>query len=256
MNIFIDVTSSCRSPRNSGMQRMTRQLFAELAARVPVTPLCWNRLGNFYQRLTSREMGYLRTPFRHYKRPMRRPHVREDLPHEFRRLLSNGSVDLPSLLQDDDLVFVPDTFFDSRIQKWPEMARRTGARVVAIFHDAADLRLSLLSERRMKKFASYMKSLAGFDLVICISNQSRDDLLELWNELGATRQAETLVEGWPTEFAEKERSPAHNTRPIVLCVSTFNERKNHLRLLDAAKELWNNGVKFELQLIGFSTTWG
>src|SRR5262249_26962089 len=99
MNIFIDVTSSCRSPRNSGMQRMTRQLFAELTARAPVTPLCWNTLGNFYQRLGSREMAYLRTPFRHYKRPMSYPHARQDLPHEFRRLLCNARVDLPTLLQ-------------------------------------------------------------------------------------------------------------------------------------------------------------
>src|SRR5437764_741326 len=93
MNILIDVTSSCQSVRNSGIQRMTRQLFAELAARVPVTPFCWNRLGNFYQRLDSREMEYLRTPFRRYNRPISHPHAREDLPHEFLRLLRNGSVD-------------------------------------------------------------------------------------------------------------------------------------------------------------------
>src|SRR5215472_6253848 len=121
MNIFIDVTSSCQSSRNTGMQRMTRQLFAELEARVPITPFCWNRLGNFYQRLGLREMGYLRTPFRHYKRPMSHPHARQDLPHEFRRLLCNASVGLPTRLEDDDLVFVPDTFPDSRIQKLPEI---------------------------------------------------------------------------------------------------------------------------------------
>jgi len=235
---------------------MTRQLFAELAARVPVTPFCWNRLGNFYQRLDSREMEYLRTPFRRYNRPISHPHAREDLPHEFLRLLRNGSVDMFTLLQDDDVLFVPATFTDRRMQKLPEMARRTGARSVAIFHDAADLRLSFLSERRMKKFRNYIKSLAAFDLVICVSNQSRADLFEFWKRNDVTARVETFVAHWPLEFDENERSAAHSARPVILYVSSFNARKNHIRLFDAAKELWDSGVKFELQLIGSSTNWG
>src|SRR6266705_6602697 len=102
MTVLTDGTSACKSARNSGIQRITRQLFAELAARFPITPLCWNRLGNFYQRLDSREMEYLRTPFRRYNGPVSHPHAREDLPHEFLRLLRNGSVDMFTLLQDDD----------------------------------------------------------------------------------------------------------------------------------------------------------
>jgi hypothetical protein len=76
---------------------MTRQLFAELAARVPVTPFCWNRLGNFYQRLDSREMEYLRTPFRRYNRPVSHPHAREDLPR-IPASARNGSVSIFTLL--------------------------------------------------------------------------------------------------------------------------------------------------------------
>jgi len=76
---------------------------------------------------------------------------KEDLPHAFLRLFRNGSVDMFTLLQNDDLLFVPGTFTDRRMQKLPEMTRQTGARSVAIFHDAADLRLSLLSGRRMEK---------------------------------------------------------------------------------------------------------
>jgi hypothetical protein len=177
------------------MQRMTRRICAALTARVPVTPLCWNRLGNFYQHLGPREMEYLITPFRRYKRPMTHPHARQDWPHEFQRLLRNRVIDMSTLPREGDVIFVPDTLTDHRIQKVPEMARRTRARSVAIFHDAGDLRLSFLSRRRLKKFWNYIESLATFDLVICISNQSRDDLLELWNRHEVNTQAETLVEG-------------------------------------------------------------
>jgi len=64
------------------------------------------------------------------------------------------------------------------------------------------------------------------------------------------------VVSWPLEFDKNERSNAHSVRPVILCVSSFNARKNHLRLFDAAKQLWDSGVKFDLQLIGSSTNWG
>jgi glycosyltransferase involved in cell wall biosynthesis len=256
MKVLIDVTSACKSARNSGIQRITRQLFAELATRVPVTPLCWNRLGNFYQRLDSREMEYLTTPFRRYNGPIGHPYAREDLTHEFLRLLRNGSVNMLNLLRDDDVIFVPGTFTDRRMQKLPEMARRTRARFVAIFHDLADLRLALLSGRRMKKFQNYIELLAAFDLVICVSNQSHADLFEFWKQNEVTAGVETFVEHWPLEFDQNERSAAHSARPVILCVSSLTARKNHIRLFDAARQLWDSGVKFELQLIGSSTNWG
>lgn len=256
MNVFIDVTSSCRSPRNSGMQRMTRRIFAELVARIPVTPICWNQLGNFYHRLGPGEMEYLKTPFRRYRRPMSRPHAREDWLREVQRLLGHVSLGLLNLLQDDDVFFVPDMFSDRRMQKLPELARRTRARSVAIFHDAAELQLSLLSRRRMEKFRNYIKSLAAFDLVICISNESRADLLEVWKRSGVTVRAETFVAGWPLEFDESERSGAHSPQPVILYVSSFNARKNHMRLFHATKQIWDSGLEFELQLIGSSTNWG
>lgn len=60
------------------------------------------------------------------------------------------------------------------------------------------------------------------------------------------------------EFEESERAPiAQNGRDIVLYVSSFTLRKNHLKLFEAAKRLWKEGIKFELRLVGSSTgNWG
>src|SRR5438552_18151222 len=69
-------------------------------------------------------------------------------------------------------------------------------------------------------------------------------------------RVDTLVALWPLEFDDNERSAAHSARPVILYVSSFNARKNHIRLFGAAKKLWDSGVKFELQLIGSSTNWG
>ena len=63
MKIFIDVTSSCRSGQNTGMQRMTRRIFAELNQRLDVRPISWNTAGNFYTELGPRELQLLTRPF-------------------------------------------------------------------------------------------------------------------------------------------------------------------------------------------------
>jgi glycosyltransferase involved in cell wall biosynthesis len=252
MNLFIDVTNSCRSARNTGMQRVTRRLFAELEQRMQVTPICWNRLGHFYHRLGDTESNFLRTPFHGYKRAMALPELRgEKFPGELKRMLRRQPVDLSSEIAEGDIFLAPDFFGDSRRQRLPKIIEKLGIRSVAIFHDAAMERLGLHARRSTRKFLEYLKALACFDRVICISKQSRDDLLAFWKEFGVRDLPKTFVEGWPLEFDNSERSTESGTKSkIVLCVSTFVPRKNHLVLLDAAEELWASGLDFELKLVG------
>lgn len=235
------------------MQRMTRRLFAELERRLSVTPLCWNRLGHFYHRLGNRESTYLRTPFQGYNHAVALPEMRgEKFPGELRRLLSRKPVDLSTELSSGDVFLAPDFFGDSRRQKVPEIIRQIGMRSIAIFHDAAMERLGLHAHRSTRKFREYIQALACFDRVICISQQSHDDLLSFWREYGIRDVPETFVESWPLEFDECERSAMGlpNESKAVLCVSTFVPRKNHLGLLDAADSLWSNDLDFELKLVG------
>ena len=235
------------------MQRMTRRLFAELEQRMSVTPICWNRLGHFYHRLGNRESAYLRQPFQSYKRAVALPELRgEKFSGEFRRLLRRKPVDLSRETREGDLFLAPDFFGDSRRQKLPEIIRKNGMRAVAIFHDAAMERLGLHARRSTRKFRDYLQALASFNRVLCISQQSQDDLLAFWNEYGIRDTPETFVESWPLEFEEGQRSSADsaNKSNSLLCVSTFVPRKNHLGLLDAAERLWSKDLEFELKLVG------
>lgn len=253
MNVFIDVTNACRSARNTGIQRVTRRLFAELEQRISVTPLCWNRLGHFYHRLSDREYTYLRTPFKGYYRALALPEFRgEKFPGEVRRLFGREPVDLSRDPESGDVFLVTDLFGDSRRRKLPKLIRRRGMRSLAIFYDAAMERLGLHARRSTKKFREYLKALASFDRVICISQQSHDDLVWFWNECGVNNPPDIFVENLPLEFDERERSltGAEVSSTVILCVSTFVSRKNHLALLDAAEGLWSNGVEFELKLVG------
>jgi glycosyltransferase involved in cell wall biosynthesis len=258
MSVFIDVTDSCKSAKNTGVQRVTRQLFAALSLQTSVTPICWNRLGNYYHRLAARELARLTKPFTEHKSPMARPELRgEKIVDETKRWIKSKRIDL-SDLKDGDVLLVPDIYTDRRTKKLPATIKSSPARAIAIFHDAATLRLNLFSQRAAERFRKYVASLAVYDLVICISEQSQSDLRQLWKEFEITPMPETCVERWPVEFDEKERvsSPPPSPRDVVLCVGSFDSRKNHLALLEAANQLWQSGLDFELKIIGKSTAPG
>ena len=251
MKIFIDVTSSCRSGQNTGMQRMTRRIFAELSQRLDVRPISWNTIGNFYVDLGQTELRFLTRPFAGQATAATRPEWRGEDPFtEFYRSLVRPRINLEQEIGDDDVFLVPDIFRDRRHELLRSFLARTRARRVAIFHDATDLRLTKIYPDREKKSRPYLESLALFDAVICVSNEARDDLHYFWEKYGC-RPTATITEPWPGELENAQpASPNEPRENVILYVSTFHARKNHLGLFSAAEQLWNESLKCELWLIG------
>jgi len=251
--IFLDVTSSCRSVKNTGMQRMTRALYLHLGNHTPITPVCWNKTGKCYQHLGRLELEILKRPFRVLSNATAKPEWRgENLLAELRRLAFRKTIRLENQTS-ADILLVPDLYSDVRTQRLPELITKTGIRIVAIFHDAAALRLPGLSDKAKMRFQNYLKSLAAFAQVICISHESRDDLLRRWHEYGSS-PTRTCVEPWPIEFDRAVRAAdSVRARNMIACVGSFEPRKNHLTFLAAAKKLWLQGHEFELQLVGRTT---
>ncbi len=253
MTIHIDVTNSCRSAQNTGIQRMTRKIFAELSRVSEVRPVCWNKVGNFYTELGPAEDRFLTRPFEGRAGASSRPEWRGQDPFtEFWRFLSRRRVDLEQVVGPGDVFFVPEVFRDRRCQTLPDFFRRSRARKVAIFHDAADFRLTSIHGDRSRQSRPYLEALALFDLVICVSKETRDDLHYFWEKYGCPATA-TCVESWPGPFeGARPVREKQNTSDVVLYVSSLQARKNHLTLLRAAEQLWARGCKFELHLIGRS----
>jgi glycosyltransferase involved in cell wall biosynthesis len=264
MKVLIDVTSSCRSVQNTGMQRMTRKIFAELACHTVVgrrraqciellQPISWNNIGNFYQGLGEPEHRFLTRPFEVRSRATARPEWRGHDPiTEVSRLISRPRLRLEDEVKAGDVFLVPDIYRDLRRNALPDFLKRTPARTIAIFHDATDLRLTSVYHNRGRKSRPYIESLALFDLVLCVSEEARDDLHSLWKEYGCTA-TETRVEPWPGELEGAVHQPGGDARSnLVVYVSSFHARKNHLTLLRAAEKLWQQGLSFELHLVGRS----
>jgi glycosyltransferase involved in cell wall biosynthesis len=88
--------------------------------------------------------------------------------------------------------------------------------------------------------------------VICVSREARDDLHHFWKKYDCGPTA-TCVEPWPGEFeGAVQQSDGSARNDLILYVSSFHARKNHLALLRAAEKLWQQGLSFELYLIGRS----
>lgn len=231
---------------------MTRKLFAEISLRAPVTPICWNQLGRFYQHLGSLERDLLTRPFEIRARATGRPEMgAQNVISELKRLVALQRFDFAKTLGAADVFLSPDLHHDGRRRALPRLLKNNPARSVAIFHDAASLRLkSVHRQSRERFYRGYIESLAGFDLAICVSEEAQEDLRHYWEKYGCGTTA-TCVEPWPGEF--EGATEALNNKAdsdLILYVSSFQGRKNHLGLLRAAEELWQQGLKFELHLIG------
>jgi glycosyltransferase involved in cell wall biosynthesis len=261
--LYLDVTSSCKSPMNTGVQRVVRALHRAFKERTEVRPMIWDDQLGSYCALSGREQAFLERTNASEFGPAAEPEhaanlwpwskIQRHFAHRLNRL------DLPARWQSGDALFIPEIFQDRRID-WlaatrpPKVVRRT-----AIFYDAIVWRHPDLSPRRRHaRFGEYMAALAGFDLVLAISEQSAADLRAFWQSTDITGAPPVAVHALPVDEAGQARPPARPPMsPRVLCVATLEKRKNHLTLLAAAERLWSEGILFDLDLIGRTTRdWG
>ena len=254
---------------NTGVQRVVRALSRVLSALTPVTPLVWDPSLGAYCTLSRRERGFLENPFgtRGDARggdaePGRRANP---IPFwsKFARAWTHrrNRVDLPARLNAADALFVPEIFQDNRLDFFDQLARRTPARLAAVCHDAlAWSHPEVIPAPRHAGFERYLQTLGLFHHLVTCSEETARDLRAFWRHADDTA-GDTFppiaVHPWPVDHegipSRVMLPPAAGMRPGVLCVGTFEPRKNHLVLLDAAERVWQGGGTFDLVLIGRTT---
>ncbi len=114
-------------------------------------------------------------------------------------------------------------------------------------------------------FALNLAAVAHFDLVVAISQAAATEYRG-WRRMlaGAGLRGPDVV-ALPLPVHVPETTPAHlaearsrflvSDLPFVLCVGSHEPRKNHLALIHAAEQLWQDGERFSLTFVG-GNSWG
>jgi glycosyltransferase involved in cell wall biosynthesis len=250
--IYLDVTSACHSPLNTGVKRMQRFLHEQLRGHDDYQPIVWQSVLKAYRATTPRDLQFLESKFS--SSPTGWQLYDSFLPGLWRDVRESLSdrvrvMGWPATLTQGDLILVPDLLWDNRgeffAQDFP-----TGVKRIGVFHDAISITHPGQSRIDATACARGIRALSRFEGVVCLSKDARDDLLNCWKDMNCDPAPLTILP-WSVPFSglRPDSVPVGDSREF-LYVARLEKRKNHLLLLDACEKLWKEGLKFRLRLIG------
>ncbi len=254
--IFIDVTGGCLLPLQSGIPRTTRGVHQLIAEHFPeAVPLFWQPFRNAYTGLSPRAQSLLDNPFAR-RNPSERPPRDSTLPllwASFSDLLGPWPrmVPLKRIMRPEDVLLLTSIFPDNRVEYLQRLASVPG-RKIAIFHDAIPLRDPNVNAWEKGRHLKTLRLLSQMDTIIAVSQSAGTELTDLWKEHGITSRTSVAVLPWPVPFQGPRPAFVEppGGRPRILYVSRLKETKNHATLFASCLKLWNQGLDFELDLIG------
>jgi glycosyltransferase involved in cell wall biosynthesis len=245
--LLLDATHTSHTRAQTGIQRVCRSLHAALAAQQPVTAICHDPYLGAWRALNDRESRGLQPgPVATGSRGAQWP-LHQKLTGHARRLLGAVAV-TPS----GQALVVPELFSPAVGAHLPALLACVSGPRVAVFHDAIALKFpELTPPSTVRRLPGYLRELLLFDGIAANSADSAACLRDYWAWLGveATPMVHAIPLGLDPIPPEAQPPPPH-ALPRVLCVGTIEGRKNHLALLEACAALWQEGLKFELQLVG------
>lgn len=159
----------------------------------------------------------------------------------------------PRVVSPGDWFLTSELFSSEERPGLADWIRSREARTAAIFHDAIPLRHpSITWGKSVGRHAGYVKLLADFDEVMCVSADSARDLQALWRWQGLAPRARVRVIrlGADGLGGPRQGIPASPPLRVVVAVGILEPRKNQAVLLDAAEVLWRRGRLFRLVLVG------
>ncbi len=167
---------------------------------------------------------------------------------------------LPASLTPTDCYLTAELFSEEERPGLTAFLAARPCRTAAIFHDAIPLKHPHITwPQSVARHPGYMKLLARFDRVWAVSHASRDELVGFWRwqrldqippvevlSLGADCDAQPRA----TRNSISQFSNFKSQRPALLCLGIIEPRKNQSFLLEVCAELWDQGLAFELHLVG------
>ncbi len=251
--IVLDLSTTAHCAAATGVQRVTRQLFAALEEidAEPV-PVVYDPYGKRWRSPDTLEDALLRPAAAESPAGNRREvwSFGQKLNGWMRR---GDEPDWPALRGAP--LLAPEIFSAGIFTAQADLRQKLGGPAAAIFYDAVALRYPQLAPpATVARTENYLRELATLDSVAAISEASRLDLVEQWARLGVEKRpaatAMPLGVSVPARPAQPQTANQLRLSPLVLSVGSIEGRKNHRALLEAAEMLWREGRNFQLILAG------
>ncbi len=251
--LLLDLTHTSHTRARTGIQRVTRSLYAELGPQAvgithdphmgwwrPIEP--WETANLTAADAAAKRSAQWPLTAKLRGRLQRWRGLRAAVSPQLTRLHSSGLI-------------VPEVFSPAVASALPALLATTRGPRIALFHDAIALKFpELTPTKTVARFPAYLHELLAFDGIAAVSEDSRDSLVDYWHWLGvrATPPVQAIPLGVSVPARLFTSTIAPTADPVVLCVGTIEGRKNHLALLDGCAQLWAGGARFQLRLIGLA----
>jgi glycosyltransferase involved in cell wall biosynthesis len=250
---FFDASHTSHTSAQTGIQRVCRTFFAELAARGEAAPICYDPHLIGWRPLRADELAVLHDQTGGAGKSRG---AKWTLSQKISGAGQRWFGRRPALPAASGLI-CPELFSARVGAHLPGLLAAVQGPRVAVFYDAIPLKFPELTPAgTVARFPAYLRELLMFDGIVAISEDSAATLRDFWRWLGVANPPP--VHAIPLAI---DRTHTDATTPIpsatggparLLCVCTIEGRKNHLALLDACETLWGEGLRFELELIGMA----
>jgi glycosyltransferase involved in cell wall biosynthesis len=154
-----------------------------------------------------------------------------------------------------DWFFTAELFAEADRPGFADFLTGRRCRAAALFHDAIPLKFPQITwPQSVARHPEYLKLLARFDRVWAVSATSRAELEGYWRWLRIEAPPPVSVLPLGADFNAQPRLTSHASQPravpLVLCTGIVEPRKNQGFLVQVCDRLWEQGVGFELHLVG------
>lgn len=248
---LIDLTHTSHCRAHTGVQRVSRSLYAELAKIEDLLPICYDRFAKCWRPLSKDEMVFLEPPTNHSPDTARG--TKWTLGQRSRGYLDSFKGRAPRLSEQSySGLIVPEIFNEHVGQAYQELKPIVDGPMVAVCHDLLAVNFPHLTPAgSVSRFPAYLEHLRQFDGIAANSASTAHDLESYWSSGNADElpEIESILLG-TDDITAKAQPASRNGKIRVLCVGTLEARKNHETLLDAAEILWKKERDFELVLVG------
>ncbi len=254
--IFLYVDHTCRFSLNTGIQQLVRQcLVAFLKAGCHVIPVKWNKQSSKFQSISVNECKTLLL-------------YCESLDVLYHSILlsvaTDKVIDTTPSNTFSNILFVPEVTYINDANKDVTLevikeAARLSIKTSFVFYDDTPIHRTEMKLTR-DHHINYMKEIIKADFIFSISDYSKKNLFNFWEETGLQFPSNSVIEtihlscGFtPSDFvADGQVEDNQITEigcPFILSVGSITEHKNQLTLLKAFRSFKDKYPKSQMKLV-------